>query len=409
MSTYPSVSFDNTKFAFEYKTDSDLKDAKKLFTLMSSPALVKIGTKITPWTFRAGLPVKNIIKKTIFKQFAGGETLEQTASVASHLSTYNVQVILDYAVEGGDDTEPEYDHAADEFIKVICYAATQPNVPFMSVKVTGLCREALLERLDEMIKNLQGSLIKRYLNALEQLPPAEREEWERVRQRLIRICEAAKENNVGMMIDAEESWITDPLDALVTLMMDAYNKEKPVVYNTAQMYRHDRLQFVKDCYEAAVERGFIFAVKLVRGAYMEKERKRAKELEYRSPIQPDKAATDADYDAAVQFCIERLDKIAVNISTHNEKSNMHALQQLQANKLPLNHPRVTFSQLYGMSDNITFNLAHAGCNVSKYLPFGPVEEVIPYLMRRAEENTSVGGNTGREISLIKKEVKRRKL
>ncbi len=409
MSTYPSVSFDNTEFAFEYKTNNDLKDAKKLFSLMRSAALVKIGTKITPWAIRAGLPVTGLIKKTIFKQFAGGETLEQTVSVASHLSKYNVQVILDYAVEGGDDTEAEYDHAADEFIKVIRYAATQPNVPFMSVKVTGLCRETLLEKLDEMIKNLKGSLIKRYLNALEQLPAAEREEWERVRQRLIRICEAAKENNVGMMIDAEESWITDPLDALVTLMMDAYNKEKPVVYNTAQMYRHDRLQFVKDCHEAAVERGFIFAVKLVRGAYMEKERKRAKELEYRSPIQPDKAATDADYNAAVQFCIERLDKIAVNVSTHNEKSNMHALQQLQANKLPFNHPHVSFSQLYGMSDNITFNLAHAGCNVSKYLPFGPVEEVIPYLMRRAEENTSVGGNTGREISLINKEVKRRKL
>lgn len=409
MSNYPSISFDNTEYAFQYKTDKELKSANFLFSAMSRPALVKMGTRLVPWAIKAGLPVKGIIRKTIFKQFAGGESLEETAALASHLAKYNVEVILDYAVEGGNDTEAGYDQAAGEFIKVINYAATQPNVPFMSVKVTGLSRETLLEKLDEIMKRSQGSLIKRYLNALEQLTEEEKQEWERVRQRLIRICKQAQEKNVGMMIDAEETWITDPLDALVMLMMDAYNKEKPVIFNTAQMYRHDRLQFVKDCQEAAVERGFIFAIKLVRGAYMEKERNRAKEQHYPSPIQPDKTATDADYNAAVKFCIEHLGSVAVNISTHNENSNMAAVQQLQANNIALDHPHVSFSQLFGMSDNITFNLAHAGCNVSKYLPFGPVSEVIPYLMRRAEENTSVEGQTGREISLIKKEVKRRRL
>lgn len=409
MSNNTQVSFDNTEFAFEHKTDKELKDAHFLFSAMGVPLLVKLGTKITPWAIKNKLPVKKLIKNTIFTQFAGGETLEETAKVAATLAKYHVDVILDYAVEGGDDSEPELNHAADEFIKVIHFAATQPNVPFMSVKVTGLSREAILEKLDKLMKNPAGSLIKRYMNAIEQLSPEEKEEWERVRARLFRICTEAKEKNVGMMIDAEETWITDPVDALVMLMMDTFNKEKPVIYNTAQLYRNDRLQFVKDCYEAAVERDFIFAIKLVRGAYMEKERNRAKEENYPSPIHPDKAATDKAYDDAVRFCIDHLDHIGVSISTHNENSNMVAVKQLEANNLPMNHPHVSFSQLYGMSDNITFNLAHAGCNVSKYLPFGPVEEVIPYLMRRAEENTSVKGQTGRELSLIKKESKRRSL
>jgi len=368
-----------------------------------------MGTTLVPWAIKAGVPVKGLIKKTIFKQFAGGETLEETSVLAKHLAKYHVGIILDYAVEGGDDSETEYDRAADQFIKVIHYAATQPNIPFMSVKVTGLSRETLLEKLDEIMKNSQGSLIKRYENAITQLTEQEKQEWDRIKERLGKICKEAQEKNVGMMIDAEETWITDPVDALVTLMMDAYNKEKPVIFNTAQLYRHDRLQFVKDCHKAAVERGFIFGIKLVRGAYMEKERNRAKEHNYASPIQPDKTATDTDYNEAVKFCIEHLDHIAVNVSTHNENSNMVAVHELEANNIPFTHPHVSFSQLLGMSDNITFNLAHAGCNVSKYLPFGPVSEVIPYLMRRAQENTSVEGQTGREISLIKKEVKRRNL
>ena len=409
MSNYPTISFDNTEYAFQYKSNKELKSANFLFSAMAKPALVQMGTRLVPWAIKAGLPIKGLIRKTIFKQFAGGETLEETAALANHLANYNVEVILDYAVEGGDESEAEYDHAADEFIKVIHYASTQSNIPFMSVKVTGLSRESLLAKLDDSMTHLEGSLIKRYEKAVELLPDEEKQEWERVRQRLIRICEQAKEKNVGMMIDAEETWITDPLDALVMLMMDYYNKEKPVVYNTAQMYRNDRLQFVKDCQEAAVERGFIFAIKLVRGAYMEKERNRAKEYNYPSPIHPDKTSTDKAFDEAVKFCISHLDHVAVSISTHNENSNMMATRLLHENQLPLNHPHVSFSQLYGMSDNITFNLAHAGCNVSKYLPFGPVEEVIPYLMRRAQENTSVEGQTSRELGLIKKEVKRRGL
>ena len=362
---------------------------------------------MAPWSIKSGLPVKGMIRNTIFSQFVGGETLAETAKVAKKLSEYRVQVILDYGVEGKEGEE-NFDHACDEFIKVINYAATQPNTPFMSVKVTGLARFGLLERLDATMNNREGTLMKRYLNALENLPADEKEEWHRVRYRMMRICETASEKKIGVLVDAEETWIQDPVDALTLLMMDTLNKGKVVVYNTIQHYRHDRLQFLKDCYTASEERKFMLGAKLVRGAYMEKERKRAKEKNYLSPIQPDKESTDGDYNAGVKFCIDHLDNIALIVASHNEYSNLLPTQLLQQKGLPLNHPHVHWSQLYGMSDNITFNLAHAGCSVSKYLPFGPIKDVIPYLMRRAQENTSVKGQTGRELSLIKKELDRRR-
>jgi len=402
----PTISFDNTEFAFEYKTDQQLKKARFLFSMMGKPWLVKIGTRLAPWAVRAGLPVKGIIRNTIFRQFVGGETLEQTAEVARNLGQYNVQVILDYGVEGKEG-EDNFDHACDVFIRVINYAATQPNIPFMSVKVTGFARFALLEKLDTLMHAGEGTLMKRYLAAIEQLTHDEREEWHRVRHRVMRVCQAGAEKKVGVFIDAEETWIQDPVDALTILMMDTFNKEWCVVYNTLQHYRHDRMQFLEDSYQAAVERNFILGAKLVRGAYMEKERKRAAEKGYPSPIQPDKESSDRDYNAGVKFCIDHIDRVALVVASHNEYSNLYATQLLQEKGLPLNHPHVHWSQLYGMSDNITFNLAHAGCSVSKYLPFGPIRDVIPYLMRRAQENTSVKGQTGRELGLIKKELERR--
>jgi proline dehydrogenase len=260
-----------------------------------------------------------------------------------------------------------------------------------------------------MMRQRPGSLMKRYLSAIDDLPPDNREEWHRVRHRMMRICDAAMAKGVGVLVDAEETWIQDPVDALTLLMMDHLNKTRPVIYNTLQHYRHDRIQFLKDCYEAAAERNFILGAKLVRGAYMEKERKRAEEMGYPSPIQPDKAATDRDYDAGVRFCIDHIDRVALIVASHNEASNLLAVHMLAEKGLPADHPHVHFSQLYGMSDNITFNLAHAGCSVSKYLPFGPIRDVIPYLMRRAQENTSVSGQTSRELDLIKKEMQRRKM
>lgn len=408
MNTDPApVSFENTANAFEYKSDKELKKAAMLFSSMGYASLVKLGTRITPWMIRSGMPVKGLIRDTIFSQFVGGETLEETAAVAKKLGAYHVQVILDYGVEGGDEGEEGFDHAQQEFIRVIEYAATQPNIPLMSVKVTGIARFGLLEKLDAAMDNFTGSLMKRYTQALAALTVEEHEEWNRVSQRMQVICRTAADKKVGVLVDAEETWIQDPVDVLTILMMEEFNKGRTIVYNTMQLYRHDRLVFLKDSYEAAVQRDFILGAKLVRGAYMEKERKRAQEMGYGSPIQPDKEATDQDYNAGVAFCIEHLERISLIVASHNEYSNLYAVELLHRRGLPLDHPHIHFSQLYGMSDNITFNLAKAGCAVSKYLPFGPIRDVIPYLMRRAQENSSVSGQTGRELGLIRKELKRR--
>lgn len=406
MTTNSAISFDNTELAFAYKSDKQLKKARFLFSLMRSPLLVKVAVRLTPWVIKVGLPVKGMIRRTIFAQFVGGESMEQTSAVSKKLGEYNVKVILDYGVEGKEG-EANFESACEQFIRVIRYAATQDNIPFMSVKVTGFARFGLLANINALMKKQEGSLMKRLLGALEELSAGEKEEWHLIRHRMMRVCEAAAETKIGVLIDAEETWIQDPVDALILLMMDTFNKQRPVIYNTTQHYRNDRLPFLKDCYEASAERGFIFGIKLVRGAYMEKERKRAKKMNYPSPIHVDKESTDKDFNEAVKFCIDHIDRIAVIVASHNEYSNLYTTQLLQQKGLPLDHSHVHFSQLYGMSDNITFNLAHAGCSVSKYLPFGPIKDVIPYLMRRAQENTSVKGQTGRELGLIKNELERR--
>jgi proline dehydrogenase len=404
------ISFENTEYAFAYKTSKELKKANFLFSVMGNALFVKLGLKITPLAIKMHIPfTKYAIRKTIFSQFVGGETLEETAAVANKLEKYNVQVILDYGVEGGEDSETGYDQATKEFIKVIDYAATQQNIPFMSIKVTGIIRFGLLEKIDAAMHECEGTLMKRYYKVVEALPTPEKEEWQRAVSRFSNICETAFRKNVGVLVDAEQSWIQDPVDALTLLMMDAYNKDKAVVFNTLQLYRHDRLTFLKDSYQAAKERHFIMGAKLVRGAYMGKERKRALDMGYPSPIQPDKDASDKDFNGAVEFCIEHLDNIYLIVASHNEYSNLYTTQLLDKKGLSHDHPHVHFSQLFGMSDNITFNLAKTGCSVSKYLPFGPIKDVIPYLMRRAQENSSVSGQTGRELGLIKKELERRQV
>jgi proline dehydrogenase len=396
------ISFDNTEFAFEYKTDKELKKARFLFSSMGLAWLVKVGTRITPWAIKAKLPVNGIIKNTIFNQFVGGESLQETKIVTDVLKKYDVQAILDYGVEGKKGEE-SFEQAANEFIKVIEYAATQSNIPFISVKLTGFARFDLLEKLHDADNK---SVIEGLIN-LNLLSNDEKDEFKKVHDRLIKICETAAKNNIGVLIDAEETWIQHPVDALTMQMMKLYNKEKAIIYNTIQLYRHDRLQFLKESYEEARSKQFMLGVKLVRGAYMEKERRRAQELNQPLPIQPDKAATDKDYNSAVEFCISNLENIFFIVASHNESSNLYAANLLQKKTNSVNPSHVHFSQLYGMSDNITFNLAKAGCSVSKYLPFGPIKDVIPYLMRRAQENSSISGQTGRELSLIKKELKRR--
>ncbi|MCW5913800.1 MAG: proline dehydrogenase family protein [Chitinophagaceae bacterium] len=398
-----NLNFQNTENAFAYKSDKELKGARFLFSSMSKSWLVKLGIWATPLALRWNLPVKGLIRKTIFRQFVGGETLKQTTSVADHLAKFNVQIILDYGVEGGQG-EDKYQHAMDEFIRVINFASGQPNIPFMSIKVTGMARFGLLEKIhaqSDYNDVVRGGLQTDHLSA------EEKAEWQRACDRMLNICKVAVEKKVGVMIDAEDSWIQHPVDALTTQMMMQFNKENPVVYNTAQLYRHDRLQYIKDVNEFAKASGFICAFKLVRGAYMEKERARAAEMGYPSPINADKAATDKMYDDAVRYCVDPQNNMYTLVGSHNEESNRLAAELIDKYGMPHNTDRVYFSQLYGMSDNITFNLAKAGYNSTKYLPFGPIHDVIPYLMRRAEENSSLGGQTGRELNLIREEIKRR--
>ncbi|KAA5533689.1 proline dehydrogenase [Taibaiella lutea] len=384
------LSFDNTEIAFRYRNNKELKRANFLFSSMSSPFLSKTGMKLTQWAMSVNLPIKGIVKKTIFQQFCGGETIEEAAVTSATLGKFGVDVALDYSVEG-KESEAEFDHAVPEFIKAIEFAATQNNIPFIPIKVTGFARFSLLEKIH------RG----------ESLNEAEKAEWARVEKRIDRICEAAARCKSMILIDAEESWIQKPVDDLADFMMACYNKKALVVFNTFQMYRHDRLDFLKTSHNKAMQLGYTLGAKLVRGAYMEKERKRAEEQGYASPIQPNKESTDKDYDTAVTYCINNLDTIAVFIGTHNENSCLKAAEMMQQKGIQPRNAPVYFSQLYGMSDNITFNLADAGFHVSKYLPYGPVKDVVPYLMRRAQENTSVAGQTGRELGLIKKELKRR--
>ena len=348
-----NISFDNTEVAFAYKTDKDLERASFLFSTMGVSWLVKLGTKITPWAIKAKLPINRIIKNTIFKQFVGGESLEETKNVVDALQHYNVQVILDYGVEGKDGEE-NFEQATNEFIKVIEYAATQKNIPFISVKLTGFARFGLLEKLDAAAGNKDG--IEGRINT-RILQDEEKRELEKVNNRLIKICEAAAKNDIGVLIDAEETWIQDPVDALTMQMMELFNKQKAIVYNTIQLYRADRLQFLKDCFEQAQLKQFILGTKLVRGAYMEKERKRAEAMNYPPPIQPNKEATDNDYNAAIEFCIPRLENIFLMVASHNEFSNLYTTQLLQKQVGSFTHKHIHFSQLYGMSHNITFNLA----------------------------------------------------
>lgn len=384
--------FDNTEIAFKYRTDKEMKRARFLFSSMGSPALTSIGMKLTQIAISWNLPVKGLIRHTLFDQFCGGETMDEAAATAAVIGKYGVSTILDYGVEG-KESEEDFDNAVPEFIKAIKYAASGKNIPFISIKITGFAHFALLEKI----------------HAETPLTAEETAAWKRVFERIDRICSAAADNNIMVLVDAEESWIQKPVDDLADAMMDRYNKRRAVVYNTFQMYRHDRLQFLNESYEFASSKGFVLGAKLVRGAYMEKERKRAEEKGYPSPIQPNKQATDKDYDAAVLFCLQHLENIALFVGTHNEQSCMKAAQYMNDNRINADTDKVYFSQLYGMSDNISFNLAHAKYHVAKYLPYGPVKDVLPYLMRRAQENTSVAGQTGRELMLISREIARRKL
>jgi proline dehydrogenase len=403
------INLENTEKAFAYKSDCALKKARFLFTFMKSAILVKIATKITPWLINVGFPIKTLIKRTLFDQFVGGLTLEDTGLVAKTLSQFNVQVILDFGIEGGEKNDQQYDAITKQFRDVISFASTQQNIPFISIKITGLTSITLLEKLNSPTKIANTTNQLAFDKRIIDLTTSEANQWNNLLARIESISQLAAEKNIGLMIDAEESWIQEPIDYIAESLMKKYNKEKVIVYNTIQLYRQDRLVFLKNSFNLARENNYILGMKLVRGAYMEKENKRADKLSYTTPIHLSKEATDHDFNEAVAFCLTNNKFISTIIASHNESSNLLATTKLIDLSIPPNHPHVHFSQLYGMSDNLTFNLSDAGFNVSKYLPFGPIEEVIPYLMRRAEENSSISGQTTRELNLITKECLRRSL
>jgi proline dehydrogenase len=386
------INLQDTATAFADKTDDELKRKFRMFKLMNSPLLTNFGTKFTALLLKLRMPVRGLIKRTVFRQFCGGETIEESQPTIDKLGESKIGTILDYSVEG-KSSDAVFDSTKNEIVRTVTRAKEDEDVPFAVFKITGVASFDVLEKVSqgkELLKN-------------------EATDWERAKERVKEICEYAHSLGQPIFIDAEESWIQDPIDNLAAEMMEKYNREQPIIYNTIQLYRHDRLKFTKDAHQKAKENGYLLAVKLVRGAYMEKERARAEEMGYPSPIQPDKAATDRDFNAAIDYCLENLEEIAFVAGTHNEDSVCMLAEKLHEKGVIHNHPHVFFSQLYGMSDNLSYVLAKHKYNVSKYVPYGAVKDVIPYLIRRARENSSVTGQVSRELDLIKKELKRRKL
>lgn len=385
------IQFDNLEIAFRYKSDRELKFAYWLFRMVGNPNLVKLGKKVTNVALNMHLPINWLIKPTIYRHFCGGESIDECMKVSRKMEEYGVKCILDYSVEGGES--PDAIRAAlEETLRTIENARVHRNVPFTVFKPTAFTLEQILE------KGSKGNL----------LSADEQAEADKFRERVEILCKAAYEADVPIMVDAEDVRFQPLIDEVVTRMMEKYNLEKAVVYNTLQMYRTDRLEFLKESYRKAVEGNYFFGVKFVRGAYMERERARALKYGYPSPINPNKPTTDKMYDDGLRFSVDHLDRISIFNGTHNEDSNRLLTQLMEEKGLEKNEPKIWFSQLFGMSDHVSFNLAAAGYNVAKYLPYGPVRHVLPYLIRRAEENTAVAGQSSRELQMARKEFRRRK-
>ncbi|MFY8214193.1 MAG: proline dehydrogenase family protein [Flavobacterium sp.] len=383
--------FQNTQVAFALKSNAELNRAYYLFKLIASNTLVKMGTAATQVALKLHLPVERIIRATVFDHFCGGVSEQDCLPVVDKMYAKQVYSVLDYSVEGKED-EAHFDDAMAMTLKIISFAKTRKALPFAVFKPTGFGRIDLYEKV----------------GANQTLTADEQAEWARVEARFDQVCKAAHEANVLVLIDAEESWMQDAADDLVAQMMEKYNTQKAVVFNTLQLYRWDRMDYLKQLHQTAKEKGFHIGMKLVRGAYMEKENLRAQLGNYPTPICASKAATDQNYDAAVRYMLDHLDSMALFAGTHNEDSSYLVMDLVTEKNISPTDSRVWFGQLYGMSDNISYNLGAAGYHVAKYLPFGPVREVMPYLIRRAQENTSVAGQTNRELSLIEAERQRRK-
>ena len=385
------INFDDTKAVFAHKSNWELRKSYYLFSILQHSFLVKIGSLLLKISFFLRIPIKKLIKMTIFNQFCGGENIQDCSRKINELYEFGIGTILDYSVEGKEN-ESDFEKTKEEIIQTILFSSKNSKIPFTVFKITGLGKSSLIEKASLDFKNLEDK---------------ELVELNLVANRVDEICKVAFENRVPVFIDAEDSWYQDYIDKVVESMIFKYNNEFPIVYNTIQLYRHDRLQYMKDLILRCNSNGKNLGLKLVRGAYMEKEREQASKKNYPDPIQKDKKATDNDFTKAVEFCIKNIKTVSLCVGTHNEKSVLHLTNLMKKKALKNNDSRIWFAQLLGMSDHISFNLSKEGYNVAKYVPYGPVKEVIPYLIRRAEENTSVSGQTSRELSLIKIEVERR--
>lgn len=388
------IDFQNTEIAFSQKSDKELKKTTKLYSLMNNNFLVNMGSSLGLLAIKLRLPfVKPILRKTMFQQFCGGESLLDCQDTIDELYRQETFTILDYGAEGKNSDE-ELDAVKEEILRAIDMAASNASVPVVVAKCSGLAHNQLLIDLQAAPDNLTES--NQHL-------------YEQFYSRVDEICEKGAELGVAIYIDAEESWIQEGIDLLVEEMMRKHNIAKAIVHNTYQMYRKDKLAQLKSDHHNAVAGGYFLGAKVVRGAYMEKERAYAKEKNIPCVIQDTKADTDEAYDAAIDYCVENYDTISFCCATHNVASTQKLVDHVNRMSVERDHIHINFSQLYGMSDCITYNLANADFNVAKYVPYGPIEEVVPYLIRRAQENTSITGDMSRELSLLKQEMNRRGL
>mgnify|MGYP003333186492 CR=1 FL=1 len=386
------LDLEDTETAYQARSDSELKHTFRLFKTLNNNFINQLGILTARLAYSMHLPLDFIMKRTLYGQFCGGESLNECSAVVAKLHTYGVKVCLDYAVEG-EHSELGYEQTSNELMRMIEFSSSRDEIPFVVFKPTGIASAQLLEAISRG-QNLTESQIL---------------QWKGSKERFSKICAASYKAGKRLFIDAEESWLQPAIDDMSEEMMKRFNVDWPCIHNTLQFYRHDRLEFLERSLIRAREEGYSFGVKLVRGAYMDREKERARTLGYEDPIQPNKQSTDHDYDKALKLCVDNLNHVSLCAASHNEKSSLFLVKLMKDRGIERHHSNIYFSQLYGMGDHLSFNLAKSGFNVCKYLPYGPVGSVMPYLMRRAEENTSIGDQMSRDLRLLKMEIGRRRL
>tara|TARA_B100000123_G_scaffold266913_1_gene239640 strand:- start:24 stop:1190 length:1167 start_codon:yes stop_codon:yes gene_type:complete len=383
--------FKNLKVAFKDKSNFELNRSLLIFSIISNPIISKSLITLTKTLIKLRIPINFFIKHTIFKQFCGGTNINNTRRTIDKLWKSKIGSILDYSVEG-KDKEVDFKRVKNETINNIIKASKSSKIPFAVFKPTGLTKFSLLEKINSN-QNLKSNEIiekQNFINRIEE------------------ICKTSYNYKTPVFIDAEESWIQNGIDMIVLSMMKKYNKKEVYIYNTLQMYRTDRLNYLNEIISVAKKQKFLLGIKLVRGAYHKQEIDRALKLKYDIPVFKTKNKSDESFNKSLQICCDNINHISICAGTHNEYSSQLLIDLMKKNNIDKSDPRIYFSQLLGMCDHISYNIAEHGFNTAKYVPYGPIKDVIPYLIRRAEENTSISGQMNRDLSNIISEKKRRK-